>query len=199
MTAKLTPSQAAQTKGDTAAQASQQGYALPEGFTEVGADRFMYNPNKGCTGSLQGYLLGKLEMPPIQRGKEPPAPWECLLVRTTKPCQGIDRDQKVVDVPVGSDVLTPATFKLDDAFSRAAADPAFCWEVFIAPKKKTEIGHGQTMWLYALGANKNTKKARNDFGVAALLPGADAAGVKALPQGAATAEGAGAGSDNIPF
>ena len=158
----------------------------------------MYNPNKGCEGPLQGYLLGKLTMPPIQRGKEPPQEWECLLVRTTKPCKGIDRDQKVVDVPAGSDVLTPATFKLDDAFSRAAADPAFCWEVYIAPKKKTEIGHGQTMWLYALGANKSTKKARGEFGVAALLPGADS-NVKALPQGAATAEGAGTGADNIPF
>jgi len=54
------------------------------------------------------------------------------------------------------------------------------------------------MWLYALGANKNTKKARGEFGVAALLPGADS-NVKALPQGAATAEGAGTGADNIPF
>jgi hypothetical protein len=198
MTAQTSKAHAAAAANNAAA-ASQQGYALPEGFTEVGADRFMYNANKGCDGFLQGYLLGLLDMPPIQRGKEPPQAWKCLLVRTTKPCKGIDRDQKVVDVPAGSDVLTPATFKLDDAFSRAAADPLFCWEVFIAPVKKTEIGHGQTMWLYKLGANKATKKARGEFGVAALLPGADT-NIKALPQGAAAAESAGANADeNLPF
>ena len=196
MTAKATPSQA--TKSDNAGLAAQQGYALPEGFTEVGADRFMFNPNKGCEGFLQGYLLSKLDMPPIQRGKEEPAPWECLLVRTTKPCKGLDRDQKVVEVPAGSDVLTPVTFKIGDSFTNAAADPNYCWEVYIAPLKKTDIGKGgQQMWLYKMGANKSTKKARGDFGVAAILPGAG--GVKALPAGAAAAEGAGAGDDAIPF
>ena len=195
MTAKTTP------KSDvtaSAAAASQQGYALPEGFVEVGADRFMYNPNKDCTGALQGYLLGLVDMPALERGKDRDGnkimqQWQCLLVRTTAACKGIDREQKVVDVKPGSDVLTPATFRLNDTFARAAVDPENCHEVFIAPKKKIDIGHGQTMWLYAMGANPKSVKSRKSFGIAAILPGSTE--IKSLPQGSATAEGAGSGSD----
>jgi hypothetical protein len=203
MSNKTSPAAAA----SSAAQAvSQQGYQLPAGFEEVGLDRFMYNPNKGCTGPLQGYLLGLVAMPPIQRGKEKDGTpimqdWNCLLVRTTAATKGIDREQKVVDVPAGRDVLTPATFRLNDTFERAATDPAFCYEVFVLPQSKIDIGGGQTMWLYKMGANKGTKKARAEFGVAGILPGA--AAVKALPQGMSqAAEAVAAGTADaapIPF
>ena len=166
---------------------------IPEGFTEVGTDRFMWNPNKGCDVPLQGYLLNVLEMPVIQRGKDNTQEWKTFLILTTKPTKAIDREKNVVDVPVGSEVLAPATFKLSDTFSKAAVHDVSCFEVFIKANKKIDIGSGQTMWLYSMAVNKNTIKARKDFGLAALL------GPTAPPVLPAGAETAGADGEAIPF
>ena len=168
--------------------------ALDDRFTEVGADRFMFNPNKGCTGKLTGYLLNKVEMPEIERAGQKQE-WECFLVLTTAPAKGIDREKNVVDVPVGSEVLIPGTFKIEDAFAKAAVSAAGCYEVQIVPLHKVDIGHGQTMWLYKMGYDKKSIKPRAEFGPAAAL--SSPAAVKALA--AATAETAGASSEDIPF
>jgi hypothetical protein len=186
MTAKTSPASAAQA-------VSQVGFALPEGFDAVGLDRFMYNPNKGCKGPLRGFLLSVVAMPPMERGKDPKTKepimqdWDCLLVKTTAPTQGIDREGKVVDVPSGREVLTPKTFRLGDTFERAALDPDFCYEVFIAPDKKIDIGSGQTMWLYNMGANKKGTP-RAEFGIVARLGNSTAKALPASTGGAQAAE-----------
>lgn len=167
---------------------------LDSRFTEVGADRFMFNPNKGCTGKLTGYLLNKVEMPDIERGNTKQE-WECFLILTTAPCKGINREKNVVDVPVGSEVLIPGTFKVEDAFAKAAVSTVGCYEVQIVPLGKTDIGKGQTMWLYKMGYDKDSIKPRSNFGPAAELSAP--AAVKALS--AATAESAGASGEDIPF
>lgn len=164
-------------------------------FTEVGADRFMFNPNKGCTGQLTGWLLNKEKMPDIQRGKETQE-WDAFLVLTTKPSKGLDREGKVVDVPVGSMVLTPATFKLNDVFTKASVHAKLVFEVCIIPKpNKIDIGHGQTMWLYKLGVDKEHPRPREEFGLPALL--APPENARALPAGGA--EAAVASGEDIPF
>ncbi len=185
------PSKAASGKAPPAVDASKD---LDEGFTEVGADRFMFNPNKGCTGKLTGYLLNELEMPEIERAGQKQE-WKCLLIFTTKPCKGIGRDKNVVDVPAGSEVLIPGTFKVEDAFAKAAVSPSGCYEVQIIPLGKTEINKGQTLWLYKMGYKKDSLKPRAEFGPAAALSAPPAA--KVLTAG--TAETAGAAGEDIPF
>jgi len=143
-------------------------------FKEVGLDRFMFNPNKGCTGSLTGYILNVIDMPPIARGKGPDGQpvfqkWFSFLVETTEPCQAIDREKNIVTVPAGQHVLVPSTFKLYDTFAKAAQDPKVCWEVQITPTKKVDIGKGQTMWLYKLGVDMASTKPRQAFGPNAVL------------------------------
>lgn len=185
------PSKAASGKAPPAVDAQK---ALDDRFTEVGADRFMFNPNKGCTGKLTGYLLNKIEMPDIERGNTKQE-WECFLILTTAPCKGIDREKNVVDVPVGSEVLIPGTFKVEDAFAKAATSSVGCYEVQIVPLGKQDIGKGQTMWLYKMGYDKKSIKPRSEFGPAAALSAPAAA--KALTAG--TAETAGASGEDIPF
>jgi hypothetical protein len=178
--------------------------AMWERFKKIETDRFMFNPNRGCSGALVGYLINEIPMPPIQRGKNPKTgepimqDWECFVIYTTETCKGIDREGNVIDVAKGKEVLVPATFQLGQHFTRVAGHPKLCWEVIISPKRKIEIGNGQTMWLYDLGANPNGAKERREFGANAILAAPDAP--KALPVGQATAEGAGqAGDDQIPF
>lgn len=185
------PSKAASGKAPPAVDTQK---ALDDRFTEVGADRFMFNPNKGCTGKLTGYLLNKIEMPDIERGNTKQE-WECFLILTTAPCKGIDREKNVVDVPVGSEVLIPGTFKVEDAFAKAAVSSVGCYEVQIVPLGKQDIGKGQTMWLYKMGYDKKSIKPRSEFGPAAALSAPAAA--KALTAG--TAETAGASGEDIPF
>jgi len=169
-----------------------------ERFKRIETDRFMFNPNKGCTGMLVGYLINVIPMPPIERGRQL-QDWECFVVKTTEICKGLNREGDVLDIPVGSEVLIPSTFALGQHFTRVASHPKMCWEVLIHPKKKIDIRGGQTMWLYDLGANPNNAKPRSEFGANAILAAPEAP--KALPVGQAAAETAGASNtdDNIPF
>ena len=130
MSNQTTPSDVKGQKGQAAPPAAAAS-GMDSRFTEVGADRFMFNPNKGSTGALVGYLINRIEMPDIERGKEKQE-WDSLLVKTTRACKGIDRDGKVVDVPVGAEVITPVTFKLNDTFAKAAVHPTKVFEVWIA-------------------------------------------------------------------
>jgi hypothetical protein len=191
-----TTSSAKHTTGPSASVATPPGTSSPgpstpvtkSRFKEVGLDRYMFNPNKGCTGSLTGYILNIVDMPPIQRGKDPQTgqpifqKWVSFLVETTEPCQAIDREKNVVTVPKGQHVLVPSTFKLADTFAKASQNPDFCWEVQITPTKKVDIGHGQTMWLYKLGVDMETTRQRKSFGPVAGLA-LSAANIKQLTGG----------------
>lgn len=162
-------------------------------FTKVGLDRFMFNPNQGCTGVLQGWLLNTVQMPKIARGKGADGlpieqDWSCYLIKTTAPCKGIDREKKLVDVPVGSEVLIPATFKLSDTFARAAVDPKRVFEVQIEAIKKLKINAGQTMWLYDMGVDMDGAKPRETFSLAAQLAATEVRALLAAPAGAEIAE-----------
>jgi hypothetical protein len=163
-------------------------------FTKIETERYMYNPNKGCDTRLVGYLLNLLPMPPMMMGGEE-KDWNCFLFRITEPCKVIDREGKVITVPEGSEVLSPATHQLTQFMERVSSRPDLCFEVRVTPKSKLEIGKGQTMWLYDLGINMGDPKPRKAFGPAAML-----GGPPALTGGQVTAEQVGGpGADNIPF
>ena len=132
--------------------------AWPANVPGASAEKFMFNPNKGCKGALQGHLIGRVEMPPIERSGEPPRKWECFLVRTTHPCRAIGKDsQRVLWVPSYSNVLIPATFKLHFELDELLEDPHYCWEVQIRPKEKVRISPGLFMWTYLIGVNTKSK------------------------------------------
>jgi len=132
-------------------------------FREIVTQRYMYNAEL-CQGTpLVGYLINRLPMPPIKNRH-----WDAFLIRTTRPTQAVDREKEVVDVPVGSEVLIPATYTLSQFLSKAASSDRFVYEVRIEPDKKIDIGGSQSMWQYKLAA-KPTPSDRRTFGLSAVL------------------------------
>lgn len=154
-------------------------------FIPIVTQRFMYNVEECGTKPLVGYLLNRIPMPPIKN-----RPWDAFVIKTTRPTLGVGRDKLVVDVPVDSEILIPATYELQQFLTRAAAQEQSVFEVIIARDKKIEIGGGQEMWTYKLG-HKKTPIPRNRFGLAAVLG--------SQPTPAQLGQGDGAKDGDIPF
>lgn len=134
--------------------------AWPANVPDVNAEKFMFSPNKGCKGALTGHLIGRVEMPPIGRSGEPPRRWECILIRTTRPCRAIRKDGRVVSAPACSNVLIPATFRLGCDLGTLLEHPLYFWEVQVRPRKKIRVGPGLFMWTYLIGANMKNRLPR---------------------------------------
>lgn len=177
-------------------------------FKKIETERYMWNPNKGCDQPLVGYLLNLMPMAPIQRGKDNQGNpimqhWDAYLIKVTEPTKVLDREKKIVMASKGQEVLVPATHQLSQNFARAVAHPEKVFEVSIVAKKKIDVGKGQTMWLYDLGADTDHPLPRTQFGPSAMLGGTPVP--QALPaRGMSTAESAGDSSeegqsDEIPF
>jgi hypothetical protein len=171
--------------------------ALPDRFKKIETERYMFNVQK-CWGDLPptdrkalvGYLINIIPMPPIQRGKEM-KDWEALLIKTTEATNVLDREKNVIEVPAGTEVLIPATAKLLERLTKAASHPKAVFEIFIAPKSKIDIGKGQTMWTYDIGASA-TPILRSSMGMSALLEH-EAPKLPQLPENATASD------DDIPF
>lgn len=132
-------------------------------FVRIVTDRYMYNADRCKELPLVGWLLNRLSMPPINN-----RPWTAFLIRTTRPCKVVDREDNIVEVPAGSEVLIPATYTLGAVLEKAAASPDQVYEVRILPNVKVDIGGGQSMWTYDLRA-KPKPRPRKEFGLAAVL------------------------------
>lgn len=166
---------------------------LPVGaddFQKIETERYMYNVEKCKPAILQGFLLNLLEMPPIERAGEM-MEWSAFLIKTTAPTKGVGRDDVILELPIGSEVLIPATNELFKFFHKAATSETMVFEVRIVPKAKINIGKSQMMWTYDLAA-KPKPFARTRFGLAAVL---GAAAPKQLAAGSAGPTG----EEPIPF
>ncbi len=148
----------------------------------------MHNHNQGCDLPLVGYVLNLVRMPPI-KGKD----WNAFLVKTTEVTKGVDREKNVVEVPIGSEVLIPATYQLTQYLGRAATHEKLVFEVHIEFDKQLDIGAGQKMSLYKIGVDMAAPKLRREFGIAGMLGSVEntqAAQLAAKPEDS---------KDNIPF
>jgi len=153
-------------------------------FTTIETERYMWNANKGCDQPLVGWLVNHIPMPEMN-GRD----WTCFVVKLSRPTKAIDREKKIVTVPAGAEVLAPATHQLAQHLTKAANFPDKVFEVKIIPKTKIDIGKGQTMWTYHLGANPQGRP-RAEFGPVAMI------GSPQLPTGQEVAESMG---NDIPF
>lgn len=191
-------------------QAPEAAEAAPERsrFQKIETERYMFNSQKcyadlpaGQRRPLVGYLVNMIPMPPIARGKDRRTgetimqDWDAVVIKTTEPTHALDREKRVIEVPAGSEVLIPATHQIVQFLTRAASHPEFVYEVIIEPSKKVEIGNGQTMWQYHLGANPNPIP-RKRLGISGLLSQGSQAPQLSAPAG--TSESTDAGGD-IPF
>lgn len=139
-----------------------------DGFTKIVTQRYMYQAERCKEAKLVGYLLNQIDMPPIERAGVA-QPWSAFVIKTTKPTKGVNREDEVVDVEIGAEILIPATVQLTQFLSKAAVNERNVFEVRIIPDKKIDIGKGQTMWQYDLAAKFEQPIPRARFGFAAIV------------------------------
>jgi len=156
-------------------------------FQTIETDRLMFKADTCHEKPLIGWLIDKVEMPAI-KGRA----WDAFVIRVTEPGLAQDRDGEVVETKVGQEVLIPATYVLAQFMSRAAGHPTLGFKVFIKPKKKIEIGGGQSMWQYKLGVNPKGRSLQ-ELGIEMLRAVPQH---KALPTRTSDADTAGA---DVPF
>lgn len=157
-------------------------------FKTIVTQRYMYNVERCKAKPLVGWLINVLTMPPIRNRN-----WNAFLIKTTEATLGVDREDNVVELAPGSEVLIPATFELEQFLMKAATAEDRCFEVQIEADTKIDLDGGNSMWTYKLAANPASQN-RRTFGLSAILG-------KATPQlqaPAITSKGE-ALSDDIPF
>jgi hypothetical protein len=137
-------------------------------FREIATQRFMYKSDECKATPLVGYLLNLLPMAPMKMSDGEMREWSAFLIRTTRPVLAFNRDKQIETVPVGSEVLIPATYELLQFVQKAATAENVVFEVRIQPSKKIPLGGVQKMWLYSLAA-KPVPQPRNKFGLTAVI------------------------------
>jgi hypothetical protein len=167
----------------------------PSGWVEAASDRLVYKPEM-CRGqSVKGILMARVELPEGPNGE----PWHAYIIRCTQPTLGVDREDQVLEVPTGQEILLPETFRLAD-LRKAAENLAIAWEVWIKPKGQVPLGQGKKMWTYRVFVNPKSAKRTADQ---AFFLGSHTTGAGAAPQlgagGGANGEGIGRDAADTPF
>src|SRR5271169_1606948 len=75
--------------------------AAPSRFSKIATERYMFNVEK-CYAALPvserlplvGYLLNMIPMPAMKGGRE----WEACVIRTTEPCNVMNREKTIIRV-----------------------------------------------------------------------------------------------------
>lgn len=113
---------------------------------DLSTDRAVYSHDECHTHGVQGFILARLEMPPVGGSR----PWSALLIKCTQPTIGLDREGKKVAVAAGAQLLMPTTYSLDNdpVIAKLADNPDWIGEFFLMPKEKIDIGGGKSMWTF---------------------------------------------------
>lgn len=165
--------------------------APPKGWVEAVSDRLVYKPDACHSKAIQGILMARVELPEGPNGD----PWFAYIVRCTQPTLGVDREDKVHEVPAGAEILLPETFRLAD-LKKAAENLAIAWEVWIKPKNQVPLGQGKKMWVYTIAVNPNSKKRTADQ---AFFLGNNTTGPNHQLGNGAAGQGVGADAPDAPF
>lgn len=154
---------------------------LAQGGQELRLDRTMYSPEKTGSAVVAGFIVDLVDMPPIDQGAgKEPRPWQAYIILTTHATKGVDREDNVVDVAPGEEIVVPATFQIQSALARFARDPVNMHELAIQPKSKIGIGGGRNFWTYRVVATGKSKSRGIAYALTGTGPDAPTA---ALPNG----------------
>jgi len=153
---------------------------LGKGAVELRLERTMYAAEACGQVPVVGFLVDLLDMPPIDMGRDGKRDWRAFVIKLTHATKGRDRDENIVDVEPGEEIIMPATFQIATALARFARDPAVMHEVGIEPKSKIDIGGGKFFWTYRVIATNQTEPRGSAYALsagkdkpAAQLPSAD--------------------------
>lgn len=130
-------------KNDTA---MPQPISAPEDFMPLSTNALIYKPDDCHTHAVQGFLLSRIQMPPVGGERE----WDVFVLRATKPTIGVDREGKVHAVKPGDEIRVPVTHVLDSDAKITAISGSTDWtaEVYLKPTQKIAIGGGKNLWQY---------------------------------------------------
>lgn len=132
---------------------------LKGGAKELRLERAMYAAEAVGQVPVAGYLVDLIDMPAIDQGAgREKREWQAFVIETTYATKGVDREDNVVDVLPGDEIVVPATFQIATALARFARDPLVMHEIGIEPKKKIDLGGGRTMWTYRVVQTDKTKE-----------------------------------------
>ena len=131
---------------------------MPDRFTDLGLDRYMYKP-ESCGGMpLVGMLIGFEEFGRDSKNKDDW--WDALVFRTTQPTKVVAKNDKaeeiVVDCEAGEEVMIAVTEKLKKLIGYAKHEKLMA-EFYILPLKKEVLelnAKGEvekSMWRFKVG------------------------------------------------
>lgn len=163
--------------GKTAVESS-----APEGWMKVKTDRGVFSAERGKGGTVQGWMLGLQDMPPVN-GK----PWRAFIVRLTAPCVAKGRDGAERTYEPGEEVYVPANHQLSQHLGRAAAHAALMFEVLVKPSGAIKTAAG-SMITFDIHVNPSPRRREGGDRLLAM---------NSAP--AELAERSGAAADEPPF
>lgn len=153
---------------------------LGKGAVELRLERTMYAAEACGQVPVVGFLVDLIDMPPIDMGKDGMRDWKAFVIKLTHQTKGKDREDNIVDVEPGEEIVMPATYQIAAALARFARDPEVMHEVGIEPKTKLDIGGGKNFWTYRVIATNKTEPRGSAYALsdgkpkpAAQLPSAD--------------------------
>jgi len=130
---------------------------LGKGAVELRLERTMYAAEACGQVPVVGFLVDLLDMPQIDMGRDGKRDWQAFVIKLTHATKGRDREENIVDVEPGEEIIMPATFQIATALARFARDPEVMHEVGIEPKAKVDIGGGKNFWTYRVIATNKTE------------------------------------------
>lgn len=135
--------------------------ALPDGFVDLGLDRFFYKPESCLAKPLVGFLIGVQEFERDNPDKN--KWWDALVVRTTAPTLAVQKnsagEETLIEVGVGEEVMIAITDKLEK-LRDYATHPKLMAEFFIQPIEKLVLetdrngNPTKTLWRYKAGGKQ---------------------------------------------
>lgn len=153
---------------------------LGKGAVELRLERTMYAAEACGQVPVVGFLVDLIDMPAIDMGKDGMRDWKAFVIKLTHQTKGKDREDNIVDVEPGEEIVMPATYQIAAALARFARDPEVMHEVGIEPKTKLDIGGGKNFWTYRVIATNKTEPRGSAYALsdgkpkpAAQLPSAD--------------------------
>lgn len=118
----------------------------PSDFMPLSTNALIYKPDECHTHAVRGFLLGRIDMPPVGGERE----WAAFVIRATAPGIAVDRESNIQAFKAGDEVRVPETHVLasDTKITAIAGSAEWTAEVYLKPTVKIGIGGGKTLWQY---------------------------------------------------
>lgn len=136
-----------------------------EGYKEardVGKDGVIYSAEKTDKAPIIG-LVYKEQMLAVQSER----PFKAYFVQLLKPSKGVDSEGKVVDVPIGGELIVPDNAKLKQKLAPhlQVQDNDHVFALAMEPTHQMPLDGGKKMWVWDIVKLENAPRSRQKNGL----------------------------------